>query len=189
VARQTNSPSRGPLIASSPRTKVRCKDPPCAPKRQAEGHIFEVLLRVRTGVRPKPWTCPRLPMPRGRQLGTARASCECAPSLQSSTKTAVSMVQEQKNGGRKPENCESATGSLAIGASDRGPSHPCGVTPTDRDCQRCPEGAQLSKPGTPPLDPRWTFPRATPMTRGCNPGGLNNDQCNSAAGDADNPAQ
>jgi len=40
--------------------------------------------------------------------------------------------------------CEGATGSLAIVASDHGPSHPCGVT-TDRDCQRYPEGSRKSE--------------------------------------------
>src|SRR5215471_13351855 len=39
--------------------------------------------------------------------------------------------------GDSERKCEGATGSLAIVASDRGPSHPCGITPTDRDCQQC----------------------------------------------------
>jgi hypothetical protein len=40
-----------------------------------------------------------------------------------------------------------------------------------------------------PLNPGRTRPRASPpMTRGCKPSGFKNDQCNSGAGDADDPA-
>ena len=40
-----------------------------------------------------------------------------------------------------------------------------------------------------PSNPGRTRPRASPpMTRGCKPGGFKNDQCNSGAGDADDPA-
>jgi len=150
--------------------------PPVRSKRQAEDHICEVLLRARTGVRAKSWTWPQVADAKRSATGNCQvASCESHPRSSYRRKPPRRWCQSRKNGSRKPEKCESATGSLAIVASDHGPSHPCGVTPTDRDCQGCPEGVTACKPGTPPLDPRWTFPRATPMTRGCNPGGLNND--------------
>ena len=51
---------------------------------------------------------------------------------------------------RKPVNpsltsivgkCEGATGSLAIVASDRAPSHPCGITPRIAIANDAPRGA------------------------------------------------
>ena len=50
------------------------------------------------------------------------------------------------------EKCEGATGSLAIVASDHGPSHPCGVTPRIAIANDAPRGATSRRRLYPPRD-------------------------------------
>ena len=123
--------------------------PPRAPKRQAGVAFAKSCFAPRADSGLNLGLGPWLPMPRGRQLGTARwRHAKTHPPAKLTTKRSLA-----RHSARGKSTSEKVRGRNRITGNRSARSRPLAPLrhhPTDRDCQRCPEGSHKS--AFPPAD-------------------------------------